>query len=120
MKKLMLIAAFALTTSLFGQVSFGIRIGPPPRPKVVRVRPVAPGPGYAWVDGYWYADGGHYRWHDGYWSRPPYEGAAWVAPRYEGGQFFAGYWNGSRGRIEHDHKWDHDRENRDYNRYDHR
>ena len=27
------------------QVAVGIRIGPPPRPRVIRVRPVAPGPG---------------------------------------------------------------------------
>jgi hypothetical protein len=115
MKKLLLIAAFATASSLFGQVSLGIRIGPPPRPRVVRVRPVSPGPGYAWVDGYWYAEGGRYRWHDGYWSRPPYEGAVWVVPRYEGGQFFAGYWNGERGRFEHDHRWDKDHD-RDFDR----
>src|ERR1051326_3158009 len=40
---------------LFGaQVSFGIQIGPPPPPRIERVRPVAPGPDYVWVDGYWY------------------------------------------------------------------
>ncbi len=114
MKRLLLIAAFAGST-LFGQVSLGISIGAPPPPRVVRVRPVAPGPGYTWVDGYWYAEGGHYKWHAGYWSRPPYEGAVWVAPRYEGGHWFAGYWNGSRGRLEHDHRWDRDHD-RDFHR----
>ena len=116
MKRLLLIAVFAAGSSLFGQVSLGIRIGPPPAPRVLRVRPAAPGPGYVWIDGYWYADGGRYRWHSGYWTRPPYEGAAWVGPRYEGGQFYGGYWNGSRGRIEHDHRWDRDRI-RDYDRH---
>src|SRR4051812_17070665 len=91
MKKFLLITAFALTTSLYGQVNLGIRIGPPPRPRVVRVRPASPGPGYVWIDGYWYADRGRYRWHEGYWSRPPYEGSTWVGPRYEGGQFYSGY-----------------------------
>src|ERR1700722_9466882 len=57
------------------QVSLGIRIGPPPAPRVVHVRPVSPGPDYVWIDGYWYPAGGHYRWHEGYWSRPPYPGA---------------------------------------------
>ncbi len=116
MKKLLLIAAFAGVSTLFGAVDIGISIGAPPAPRVLRHRPPSPGPGYVWIDGYNYVDGGHYRWHDGYWSRPPYEGAAWVAPRYEGGHWFAGYWNGDHGRIEHDHRWDKDHD-RDYNRH---
>ena len=36
------------------QFSVGVRIGPPPAPHVVRVRPAQPGPDYSWVDGYWY------------------------------------------------------------------
>ena len=103
------------------QIGIGIRIGPPPRPRVVRVVPVSPGPGYAWIDGYWYPVGRHYRWHEGYWTRPPYEGARWVGPRHDGTQFFAGYWDGDRGQFEHDHRWDHDRD-RDHDRFhdDHR
>jgi hypothetical protein len=95
-----------------GQVSLGIRIGAPPPPRVLAVRPVAPGPGYLWVDGYWYPVAGHYRWHAGYWTRPPYEGAHWVGPHHDGQMFFNGYWDGPRGRIEHDHRWDrgHDRD----------
>jgi hypothetical protein len=95
------------------QVSIGVRIGPPP-PAVVRVAPVSPGPGYAWVDGYWYPVGHHYKWHQGYWTRAPYSGARWIAPRYEGGMYYGGYWEGSRGRIEHNHHWDrhHDRDYR--------
>jgi hypothetical protein len=101
--------------TLGGQVGVGITIGAPPPPRVV-VRPVAPGPGYAWVDGYWYPVGGHYRWHAGYWTLPPYGGAVWVGPHYEGGRFYNGYWNGDRGRFEHDHRWDRERE-RDRDRY---
>jgi WXXGXW repeat (2 copies) len=72
-----------------------------------------PGPGFVWIDGYWYAAGSRYRWHQGYWSRPPYEGAHWVGPRHDGERFYAGYWEGGHGRIEHDHRWDRDHD-RDY------
>lgn len=101
------------------QVSFGIRIGPPP---VVRVehRPPRPGPGFVWVRGYWYPDpdgDGHYTWHSGYWTRPPYQGAFWVPPRRDGGMFYEGYWNGPRGRVGHDHTWDRDR-GRDYDHFE--
>jgi hypothetical protein len=97
----------------FGQVSVGIRIGPPPPPRhfVVTARP---GPEYVWIDPYWYTEGGRYRWHDGYWTRPPYVGARWVGPRHDGERFFAGYWEGDRGRVEHDHRWDRDHKRRDW------
>ena len=42
MKRFLLLAAFAFTTTVYGQVSIGIRIGAPPAPRIVRVRPVAP------------------------------------------------------------------------------
>src|SRR5262249_36438765 len=86
------------SSAFAGQVSFGIQIGPPPAPRVLRVRPASPGPGYTWIDGYWYPVNGHYRWHQGYWTRPPYDGARWIAPRHEGGMFYNGYWEGERGR----------------------
>src|SRR5690348_18264143 len=91
------------------QVSIGVRIGPPP-PAVVGIAPVSPGPGYAWVDGYWYPVGHHYKWHEGYWTRPPYPGARWVPARHDGRMFYEGYWEGEHGRVEHDHRWDHDRD----------
>jgi hypothetical protein len=98
------------------QVSVGIRIGPPPAPRVVAVRPASPGPEYAWVEGYWYPVSGHYRWHDGYWTRPPYAGAHWVGPHRDADRYYHGYWDGDHGRFEHDHKWDHDHD-RDHDRY---
>jgi hypothetical protein len=98
------------------QVSLGIRIGPPPRPREVRLVPRSPGPEFVWVGGYWYPNGHHYKWHDGYWTRPPYEGARWVEPRHDGQQFYAGYWDGDHGRLEHDHRWDHDHD-RDHDRF---
>ena len=97
------------------QLSVGVRMGAPPPPRVVRVVPRSPGPGYVWVDGYWYPAGGHYRWHEGYWTRPPFPGARWVGPRHDGSQYYQGYWDGDRGRFEHNHRWDRDR-NRDYDR----
>lgn len=116
-QKLLSLVLLAAGT-VFGQVSIGIRIGAPPPPRVVRVRPLAPGPEYVWVDGYWYAVGSRYRWHEGYWTRPPYAGAMWVAPRHDGERYYTGYWQGDRGRFEHDHRWDKDR-NRDFRDRDH-
>ena len=102
------------------QVSIGIRIGPPPPARVVRVTPARPGPDFIWVQGYWYPVGNHYTWHSGYWTRAPYAGARWVGPRYEGDHYYGGYWEGSRGRVEHDHRWDRDKKKRDYDRdHDH-
>jgi hypothetical protein len=98
------------------QVSVGIFIGAPPPPRVVRVLPSQPGPEFVWVQGYWYPVGRRYIWHEGYWTRPPYGGARWVMPRYDGHRYFVGYWNGPRGRVEHDHHWDHER-GRDYDRW---
>ena len=87
------------------QISFGIHIGEPPAPRAYRV-PAQPGPDYIWVEGYQYPQNGHYAWHNGYWTRPPYEGAYWVAPYHVGGQYYAGQWEGSRGIVNHDHRWD--------------
>ena len=109
MKKLLAILLLAAGSMFGAQVSFGIRIGEPPPPRVVRVRPRAPGPDYFWVDGYWYPVNNRYRWHDGYWTRPPYGGARWISPRYEGQQYYEGYWETERGRFNHDHRWDRDR-----------
>jgi len=33
--------------------------------------PPCPGPGYAWIDGYWTNNYGRETWVDGYWSAPP-------------------------------------------------
>lgn len=116
MKKL-LVLALLLGSSLFAvDFSVGIRIGAPPPPRVIRVRPVEPGPGYVWVEGYWYPVRNQYRWHEGYWTRPPYEGAYWVAPRHDGERFFEGHWAGARGDFGHDHRWDRDHD-RDFERH---
>jgi len=115
-----LLAAMLLTmaSAVHAQISIGIRIGPPPPPRVVHTLPPSPGPEFVWVAGYWYPDGGHYKWHEGYWTRPPYESAQWVPLHYDGEHFFVGYWDGPRGRVEHDHRWDRDPD-RDYRGHDH-
>src|SRR6185369_2587469 len=54
MKKTLLALLLLAGGSSFAQVSIGVRIGPPPPPRVIHARPRAPGPDYFWVDGYWY------------------------------------------------------------------
>jgi hypothetical protein len=123
MRKTLMALALLAGGAVYGQVSIGIRIGAPPPPRVVAVVPARPGPEFIWVEGYWYPVGGRYRWHEGYWTRPPYAGARWVGPRHDGDRFFEGYWDGDRGRYEHDHKFDkhHDRDwhDHDRDRHDH-
>lgn len=117
MKKKLGVMILLAAGALFAQVSIGVTIGPPPPPRVLRVQPPSPGPSYAWVGGYWYPAGKHYKWHNGYWTRSPYNGARWMAPHHDGGRYFAGYWEGDRGKLAHDHRWDHGHnKNRDYNR----
>jgi hypothetical protein len=119
MKKQLLALMFFAAGSVFGQFNIGVRIGPPPAPRIVRVQPRSPGPGYSWVGGYWYPVGNRYSWHEGYWTRPAYTGARWVEPRHDGTQYYQGYWDGDHGQVAHDHRWDRDRShNRDYN-HDH-
>ncbi|PYT85190.1 MAG: hypothetical protein DMG41_24830 [Acidobacteria bacterium] len=104
------------------QVSVGIVIGAPPPPRAVAVLPPSPAREHVWVAGYWYPVGRHYKWHEGYWTRPPYEGARWIPPRHDGERYYGGYWEGDRGRVEHDHHWDRgrDRDFRDHDRHDER
>ena len=96
----------ALAPAARAQILFDFHLGtPPPAPRAYRVPP-QPGPDYVWVEGYWYPVNGRYRWHDGYWTRPPYADAYWVAPYYQGDQYYTGHWEGLRGDVHHDHRWD--------------
>lgn len=116
--KVAALSAFLLAgVSTKAQVSIGVQIGAPPPPRAVVVMPAQPEPESVFVAGYWYPVSGHYYWHEGYWTRPPYDGAHWVGPRHEGGRYFAGYWDGPHGRVDHDHKWDHDHAVRDNGRF---
>jgi hypothetical protein len=91
------------------QISFGVQIGEPPPPRAYRV-PRQPGPDYVWVEGYWFPEGNRYQWHEGYWTRSPYEGAYWVQPYHDGRQYYPGRWEGPRGNVDHDHRWDRGRQ----------
>ncbi len=79
--------------------SYGYYYAPPPPPPVYAYAPPVayyPGPGYSWVNGYWYPYGGHYVWHAGYYARPPFYGGVWFGPRYYGGRYYPGYWGRRR------------------------
>src|SRR5258706_13402947 len=110
--KTTLLAGMLLTSvaALRAQVSVAVQIGPPPPVRVVRVLPPRPAEEFVWVEGYWFPVGRKYKWHEGYWTRPPYSEARWVAPRYDGRVFVEGFWEGERGRFEHDHRSDRDHE----------
>jgi WXXGXW repeat (2 copies) len=95
----------ASASSAQAQISFGIHIGEPPAARSYRV-PRQPGADYVWVEGYWYPQDSRYVWHNGYWTRPPYPGAYWVGPYYDAGQYFSGQWEGGRGNMAHNHRWD--------------
>jgi WXXGXW repeat (2 copies) len=102
------LAVFLLApAAAHAQVTFDVHIGTPPPPPVAYRVPPQPGPGYVWVEGYQYPQGGHYKWHDGYWTRPPYTGAYWVAPYHSNSQYYAGHWEGNHGNVNHNHKSDH-------------
>jgi len=72
------------------RVSFGIGVGvgapvvapgyyaPAPAYVAPAYVPPAPGPGYGWVDGYWFGVGPSRVWHPGYWAAPR---AAYFGPR---------------------------------------
>ena len=70
----------------------GYYAAPPPPPAVVYAPPPCPGPGYAWVSGYWYPMGPSYHWHAGYWAHAPYRGAYRVGPHYQDHHYYRGYW----------------------------
>ncbi len=95
-------------SSLFARTHISIGVGfggfyppapvyayaPPPAYYAPPVRYVAPypGPGYTWVDGYYYPAGPRWAWRAGYWARRPYPGAYWVRPRYYRSHWYGGYW----------------------------
>ncbi len=118
--KWLLCAVLLAGTSLYAdtRISVGIGIGhggywfnppPPPvgvyyvpAPQVIYV-PAYPGPGYTWVDGYWYRYGPRYRWRGGYWARPPYgvKYKKWNKPhhwRERGGWDYRDDWDRGRSR----------------------
>jgi len=60
------------------------------------VRPIAPGPGYIWIDGDWIFEGGTYVWHEGHWGLPRGH-RSWQAGHWEnrnnGWYWQRGHWH---------------------------
>src|SRR5678815_3210299 len=90
MLKKLLIGTLLAGSSMFAATHFSVGIGvggygyvPPPAvvyapPPYAYVAPY-PGPGYSWVDGYWYNVGPRRLWRAGYWA--PYRSYR-VGPGY--------------------------------------
>jgi hypothetical protein len=95
MKLVNVLLACALGSGIFGaalpasaQVYGGVYIQTAPPAAIYEAVPVAPGPGYFWVGGFWQWNGYRYAWTRGHYAYRPYAGAAW----------HAGHWvNGRRG-----------------------
>jgi len=88
------------------RVNVGIGFGfgaPAPVAQVAVTRPACPGPGYAWVDGYYAANR---VWVNGYWAPPA---RVVVAPRYDRDHF-------DRDRYDRN-RFDHARFDRDHDGY---
>lgn len=84
MKKAMLAMILLAGSALAGpRISVGIGFGVPG--PVAVVRPVCPGPGYVWVDGYYGPNG---FWVPGFWrapvvvAGPRYYGPRYIEPRH--------------------------------------
>jgi hypothetical protein len=62
----------------------------------VEATPPPPGPGQAWVAGFWAWGGSQYVWTPGQWEQPPQPMAVWQRPRWERRQrhwgFTPGQW----------------------------
>jgi hypothetical protein len=83
MKKVWLGIVLLAGSALAGpRIGVGIGFGAPA--PVTVVRPVCPGPGYVWVEGYYASNG---IWVPGYWQAPVV-GVA-VAPHYVAPRYFA-------------------------------
>ena len=82
MKKILaglVLAGSFLASPMFAgpHIAVGVGIGVPvaPAPAYVAPAPVyavppIPGPGYSWVNGYYYFSGGVRLWHPGFWRAP--------------------------------------------------
>jgi hypothetical protein len=103
MKRMLFAMLLLGASSLFARTHIIVGIGlgggyyagyyaPPPPVPVVAYRPPCPGPGYAWINGYWVPSGPRYTLAAGYWARRPYARAYWVSPRYSRGRYYRGYW----------------------------
>jgi hypothetical protein len=97
----------AFTVPVLSQIS--VQIGRTPPPLRYERRPLPPGAGFVWIDGYWGVNGGRYVWVPGRWDHPPYAGAYWSHGHWdhypEGWRYHEGHWD----HEDHDdhHDWGH-------------
>jgi hypothetical protein len=103
----------AIVFTIPASAQVGIYIGGAPPPLRYEQHGAMPGPGYAWVDGYWAPHGHHYAWVAGRWDHPPYEGAYWNHPHYDhyqqGWQLHEGHWDhDDHNNHDREHEHDHD------------
>lgn len=78
---LVLAGALALSACDHSTFYAGVTVGPPPPPIWGPVG-LAPGPGFAWMDGYYFWGGSSWMWRGGRWARPPRAGMVWRRPTY--------------------------------------
>ncbi|MGD0792950.1 MAG: YXWGXW repeat-containing protein [Terriglobales bacterium] len=71
---------FATVLAIPASAQVSVYLGSAPPPLRYERRGPLPGPGYAWVDGYWAPNGHHYRWVAGRWDRPPYKAHIGIIP----------------------------------------
>lgn len=102
MKKILAVLILTAGTIL-AQFSVGVHIGRMPKPRVEHQSP-RPSESSIWVAGHWDVVNNKYVWHSGSWTEPPYEGATWNAPSHDGKMYHDGYWDGDKGRRDHDRK----------------
>lgn len=89
-------AVAGVTLPAAAQVYGGIYVQTAPPAPIYETVPVAPGPGYYWVAGYWSWNGYRYVWVHGRYSYPPYAGQTWHAGHWahrdRGWVWVGGHW----------------------------
>jgi hypothetical protein len=67
MKRILLLAFILFTIAACNSSHYVISTQ---LPVPVYEKPIAPGPGYVWIDGDWKVEDGNYIWHEGHWRKP--------------------------------------------------
>jgi hypothetical protein len=84
-------AVLGATVPAAAQVYGGVYVQTGPPAPIYETVPVAPGPGYNWVAGYWSWNGYRYVWVHGRYAYPPYAGEAWRPGHWAQGAY-GWYW----------------------------